>query len=199
VVQVASTTTHGSDTASGAGTCCYEAKPAVAIGANGTTYVSYASARDTLSIRRSTTRGATWSTPIRLNGHALTQRSSLVASGARAIVGYTILVGLQMRAAYRTTSDRGASWSGQRSVVSPGAGEFSMQPQFATDGTTLAVIVKFGPPGQSPVWYRESTNWGATWSSTIRISPAPRSGLDPETAGLALLTGHALAGHAENG
>jgi hypothetical protein len=200
-VHVATTTIRDIDVTPGSGgsSCCHVAKPAVAIGANGTTYAAYASASRTLSIRRSLDRGATWSTPIRLTAWHVTSRASLVASGARAIVGYTDRGSGKMAAVYRTTADRGSTWSSQRFVVSQTGSQFSAEPEFAIDGSVLGVIVKFGPPGRSPVWYRESTNWGTTWSATIRVSPAPRSGLDPETAGLALLAGHALAGHAENG
>jgi hypothetical protein len=104
-----------------------------------------------------------------------------------------------MAAVYRVTADRGSSWSSQRGLISQVDREFSGEPQFARDGNVLGVIVKFGTPGRSPVWYRQSTDWGSSWGATIRISPAPRSGLDPEPAGIALLVGSVLAGHAENG
>lgn len=198
-VHLATTTIRDRDTAAGGGSCCHVAKPAVAIGGNGTTYVAYNAAARTLSIRRSTNRGFTWSSATRLTGWAVTSRASLVASGARAIVGYTDRSSGSMAAVYRTTADRGSTWSSQRSVVSAAASEFSMEPEFAIDGDVLGVIVKFGTPGASPVWYRQSADWGSTWGSMVRISPQARSGLDPESAGLALLADHVLAGHAENG
>ena len=195
-IHLASTSVRDFDTVPGAGNCCYTAQPAVAIGSAGTTYVAYTAAQETQSVRRSTNRGATWSVATRLSGDAITHRPSLVADGARAIVGYDVQ---PFNAVYRTTTNRGTTWSSQRQIVGVDAGEFSTRIRFAVAGGVLAATVKFGTPGRSPVWYRESLSWGATWGSTIRISPAPRRGLDPETAGLLLLDDQVLAAHAENG
>ena len=199
-VHVASTTAMGGDTIIGSQRS-YGAAPEVAIGSGGTTYVAYvasAATRSTVAVRRSINRGQTWSAPRTISTAAVSV-SSLLADGARAVIGYTDVSGDRMNAAYRTTADRGSTWSSQRSVVSRSAGQFSMGPAFAIDRGVLGVIVKVGVPGFSPVRYRQSTDWGATWSSAVRISPPPRTGLDPEPAGLALLADHVLAGHAENG
>ena len=63
----------------------------------------------------------------------------------------------------------------------------------------LAVTYKYGAVGNSPVWHRQSTNFGLTWSSATKVSLVNDSTFDPETAGLAILdTGH-LAGTMEHG
>ena len=66
-------------------------------------------------------------------------------------------------------------------------------------GGTLAVVVKAGPPGESPVWYRESTNFGTTWSAPVEISADHGPQPDPVPAGVALLDADALSGYAEVG
>lgn len=199
-VHVASTTAMGGDTIIGS-RWSYGAAPEVAIGSGGTTYVAYVASvatYSTVAVRRSVNRGQTWSASRTISTAAVSV-SGLLADGARAVIGYTDISGDRMNAAYRTTADRGSTWSSQRSVVSRSARQFSMGPEFAIDRGVLGVIVKVGTPGYSPVRYRQSTNWGTTWSSAIRISPPPRAGLDPEPAGLALLAEHVLASHAENG
>jgi hypothetical protein len=193
-VQAASTTAAGGDTIPGAPQI-YLADPQLAIGSSGTTYLAYTSATETLSLRRSTNRGASWSAPTRLSSSAL-GLSSLVASGSRAIVGYDVE---PFRSVYRTTGDRGATWSSQRSIYSLDPGEFSTSAQFTVDGGTLAVTFKFGTPGASPVWYRESTNWGVSFGITRRISAVHGPQPDPVPAGVALLDDVALAGYAEVG
>ena len=199
-VHVASTTAMDRDTIPGS-TGSYRADPEVAIGSGGTTYVAYTAsvARNaTVAIRRSLNRGQTWSAPRTISTAAVSV-SSLVADGARAVVGYTTTTS-SMRAVYRTTTDRGATWSAGRAVITVQSGGFSTEPEFAYQAGVLAVIVKQGRPGASPVWHRQSTNWGSTWTAATRASVAhPGGRADPEPAGLAILDGEHLAGYAENG
>ncbi len=197
-VQVATTTNRVSDAGGGRASCCFTAWPAVAVGSSGTTYMSYTAAPGRLAIRRSVNFGASWSVATTLTSASVTDRASIVATGSRAAIAYTASLG-RFRAVDRTTADRGANWSSPRDVVAQSGREFSIRPELAIDGGVLGVIVKFGTPGASPIWYRQSPNWGLSWSATIRISPAPHSGLDPDPAGLAILGGVVLAGHAENG
>ena len=60
------------------------------------------------------------------------------------------------------------------------------------------MIVKAGTPGNSPIWMRQSTNFGATWSGSTRVSIEHFVDSDPEPGGLALLDGTVLAGYNEN-
>ena len=196
-IAFASTTIVISDTSAPAAT--YSADPQVAIGSSGTTYAAYASAPDTLSIRRSRDRGTTWSAPTRLTADAIAPNMSLVATGTRAIVGYTVDAGSLFRGVYRTTADRGATWSAAKSVVSVPSGQFSTDPIFAYQAGVLAVIFKFGPPGSSPVSFRESADFGATWSARTRVSVAHSSPTDPGPGGIAILDTRTLAGYNENG
>jgi hypothetical protein len=114
-------------------------------------------------------------------------------------VGYTVDFGTLFRAEYRTTGDRGATWSAAKSVVSVPAGQFSTDPMFAYQAGVLAVIFKFGPPGSSPVSHRESADFGATWSARTRVSVAHSSPTDPGPGGIAILDARTLAGYNENG
>ena len=197
-VQAASTSASVIDTCAGC-RFTFWADPAIAIGSSGTTYLAYTSAQDRISIRRSANRGATWAAQRLLTASAGSSLVELVATGARALVGYRTSTPGIGRSVYRTTADRGATWSAARGVMPLGAGEFSTDAQFTVQGGTLAVVVKAGPPGASPVWYRESTNFGATWSAPVEISADHGPQPDPVPAGVALLDGTALAGYAEVG
>lgn len=177
-------------------TITYRADPRIAVG-TGVMYVAYTSKADTIVIRRSTNGGSTWSAAT-LVTTAGSPDYSLIADGTRAIIGYTSTFTGPMKAVVRRTVDKGATWSTGKSVVTLAAGEFSARPAFAYRAGVLAVTLKYGTPGASPVWHRQSTDFGATWSARSRVSLIHVADSDPEPAGVAILdTGH-IAGYSEN-
>jgi hypothetical protein len=167
----------------------------LAIG-KGVTYIAYTSGHETLSVRRSLNRGASWSAATKLSTAAGSDYS-LAATGSKAVIGYTSHA-TGMKARFRTTADKGTTWSASRLVTAVPTGSFSTQPQFTYRDGTLAVVVKAGTPGDSPVWIRQSTNFGTTWSARTRVSVEHFVDTDPEPAGVALLDGTILAGYNEN-
>ncbi len=175
----------------------YRSDPAVAI-AGGMTYVAYTSDHDTISVRRSATRGRTWSGPTIITRSATQSELALAAAGSKAILGYTISAAGRIKTVFRRTVDQGASWAARRSFATLGAGEFSMSPQFAYKGGVLGVVFKYGKPGASPVWYRESADFGATWSARTRVSLDHGPITDVEPGGVAVLHGIRLAGYNQN-
>jgi hypothetical protein len=177
-------------------TITYRSDPVVAIG-TGVTYVAYTSKADTLSIERSLNRGVSWSSPRTLSLSA-EPRPSLVAYGSKAVVGYT-LTGTALRAVYRRTLDKGTSWSITHHVTAVTSGEFSMNPRFAARGNSLAVVVKAGRPGASPVWYRDSADFGATWSVRRQASLTHVIGSDPVPGSVAILGTRRLVAYSEYG
>ena len=178
-------------------TITYRSDPAVAIG-SGVIYVAYTADTDTLAVRRTTDRGLHWSAAKTLSTHA-TDRPALIAAGSQAMIGYTSTATGSMRAIVRRTTDKGVTWSASATLTSHASGTFSMTPQLAYRDGVLAVTYKYGAVGNSPVWHRQSTNFGLTWSSATKVSLVNDSTFDPEPAGLAILdTGH-LAGTMEHG
>jgi hypothetical protein len=175
----------------------YRSDPAIAI-AGGMTYVAYSSDRDAVSVRRSANRGRTWSAPKVLTTINTGSEVTISAAGKKAIVGFTISVSGRIKAVYRRTVNQGVTWASRRSFAALGVGEFSMSPQFAYKSGVLAVIFKYGTPGASPIWYRESTDFGATWASRTRVSLPHGVITDVEQGGVAILNGIRLAGYNQN-
>jgi hypothetical protein len=179
------------------GRTIYRADPAIAIG-DGVTYLAYTSARDTISVRRSLNRGATWSAPVALNVHA-SGPYSVAASGRWAVVGYTASNTGVPQAYYRRSLNQGTSWSGTRLIQ--GSGRISLDPQFTTYGGTLGVVYKHGPL-RAPIKYREARNLAAVpsnldapWSTPTQVSQVHGAAGDATPGGVALLNGAILAGY----
>jgi hypothetical protein len=179
------------------GRTIYRADPAIAIG-DGVTYLAYTSARDTISVRRSLNRGATWSAPVALNVHA-SGPYSVAAAGRWAVVGYTASNTGVPQAYYRRSLNQGTSWSATRLIQ--GSGRISMDPQFTTYGGTLGVVYKHGPL-RAPIKYREArnltavpSNLDAPWSTPTQVSQVHGAAGDATPGGVALLNGAILAGY----
>jgi hypothetical protein len=175
----------------------YRGNVSVGIGSKGTTYVAYTPSVDRISVRRSLNRGGTWSSPTSLTG-AGAPEIQIVADGAKAIVAYMRSSNGQMQAVYRRTADRGTTWSKTRQTVALGTGEFSLWPHLSYHAGVLALEVKAGTPGDSPVWYRQSTDFGRSWSAKEQVSQVNVEDSDPEPGGVALLDGRILATYFEN-
>jgi hypothetical protein len=174
----------------------YLAEPAIAIG-TGVTYVAYLSAANTLSVRRTTDQGVTWSSPKPIST-TTSEGYTLVATGSSALLAYTSTASGSMQALYRRTTNKGATWSSARAFAASSNGRFSTRPQFALRAGVLAVAFKHGRPGDSPIWYRQSTDFGLTWSPLTRASLEHVEDSDPEPGGVAILDSGPLVGYNEN-
>ena len=177
-------------------TVFYRGDLELAIG-TGVTYLAYTSAHDTVAVRRTLNRGVSWSSAKVLNTSAGSDYS-LAASGSKAVIGYTSTSSGAMKARFRRTTDKGATWSASKPLVGAPAGTFSTRPEFSYRSGVLAVIFKYGAPGASPIWTKESTDFGTTWSSRARVSVTHFADSDPEPAGIAVLGTIRLAGYNEN-
>jgi hypothetical protein len=174
----------------------YYSEPSIAIG-TGVTYIAYLSDTNTMSVRRTKDNGLTWSAPTKIST-STDAPFELVATGSHALLGYTSTASGSMQAAYRLTTDKGSTWSGKKALSASTNGRFSARPQFTLKSGVLAVVFKHGTPGDSPIWYRESTDLGLTWSPLSRVSQVHVEDSDPEPAGVAILDAVKLAGYNEN-
>ena len=153
----------------------------LAIG-TGVTYLAYTSAHDTVAVRRTLNRGVSWTSAKVLSTSAGSDYS-LAASGSKAVIGYTSTSSGAMRARFRRTTDKGSTWSASKPLVGAPTGTFSTMPQFSYRSGVLAVIFKYGTPGNSPIWSKESTDFGLTWSARTRVSVAHFARQRPRACG----------------
>jgi hypothetical protein len=174
----------------------YYAEPSIAIG-TGVTYVAYLSDTNTMSVRRTKDNGVTWSSPRKIST-STDAPFELLATGSHALLAYTSTASGTMQAVYRRTTDKGSTWSATRNLSASTNGRFSTTPQFALRSGVLAVVFKHGTPGASPIWYRQSTDFGLTWSPLSRVSQVHVEGSDPEPGGVAILDAVKLVGYNEN-
>lgn len=174
----------------------YRSDPTIAIG-TGVTYVAYLSASNTMSVRRTTDQGVTWSSPKKISSFT-DAPFELVAVGSQALLAYTTTASGTMQAVYRRTTDKGSTWSNIKALSASTNGRFSTTPQFALQSGVLAVVFKHGTPGASPIWYRQSTDFGLTWSPLSRVSEVHVTDSDPEPGGVAILDAVKLVGYNEN-
>jgi hypothetical protein len=149
----------------------YEGKPRIAIG-TGVVYVAYAGESGGVAVRRSLDRGMTWSSP-QLLASSSREPDDIIAVGSRAIVGYRRSApdGWSWFVAYRRTTDRGATWEGGRRLTADADDAFGSDVRFAYRGGLLAATFKYGRGGgDSPIWHRESSDFGESWSPRTRVS-----------------------------
>ena len=92
----------------------YYAEPSIAIG-TGVTYVAYLTATNTMSVRRTTDNGVTWSTPTKIST-STDAPFELVATGSSALLAYTSTASGTMQAVYRRTTNKGSTWSGAKNL-----------------------------------------------------------------------------------
>lgn len=174
----------------------YFSEPTLAIG-TGVTYVAYLTDTNTMSVRRTTNNGLTWSAPTKISS-STDAPFELIATGSQAVLGYTSTASGTMQASYRLTTDKGTTWSGRKALSASTNGRFSARPQFTIKSGVLAVVFKHGTPGAAPIWYRQSTDFGVTWSPLSQVSQTHVEDSDPEPAGVAILDAVKLAGYNEN-
>ncbi|MER3390502.1 MAG: cell wall-binding repeat-containing protein [Microcella sp.] len=143
---------------------------------NGTTIVATWAREDTegdlrIQTAYSTTDGASWSTPVTLSDAGNNSDDPQVLSfGSITVLIWDEPDGSNtiIRAAHST--DGGQTWQAPSSLSASGAG--AIDPQLATDGTTVTATWLRRDDGVNRVQTATSIDNGATWSSPDTISPA---------------------------
>lgn len=167
----------------------YEGFPTVALG-SGVSYVAFYSASKTLRMRRSTNSGASWGSAATLATNGSGYTPALAAYGSAAIVGYAAVTSSDSWAVIRRTTDKGAHWGSPVSLSSSSSTP-SFSPVLSVRGSRWMAAYERCTTNSctySDVYYRASTNLGASWSTATKASVRTRKWEEPGDVELATKT-----------
>jgi BNR repeat-like domain len=120
---------------------------------------------------KSTNRGATWTASQRLTWSSGTSGYPIIGidSSGRLHVVWQGSVSGNVEAFYRKSTDGGASWTTSRRLsLTSGA---SVSPVVAVDSSdNLHLVWSDDTPGNAEIYYKKSTDAGATWTANRRLS-----------------------------
>jgi hypothetical protein len=152
----------------------YEGYAAIAVSGSNV-YVAYYSASKTLKLRRSTDGGATWKTAITISTTGSGYNPAVAASGAYVLVGYAVRTSTDIYTAMRRSSNAGSTW-GSVVQLSPASSYPSFEPSITYRSGFRVGFEKCtsNSCSQSAVMYRSSST-GATWGTTVRVTPVHRA------------------------
>jgi hypothetical protein len=148
--------------------------PALAVDPSGDLYVAYSDMTPgnfDVYYKKSTNGGATWSSSKRLTWNSgESMGAAIIADGS----GYLHLVWSDSTPGnpeihYKQSTNGGASWAPSRRLTS-NSGQ-SLSPKICVDADGYLHLVWHDlTPGNAEVYYKKSTNSGATWTTAERLS-----------------------------
>lgn len=119
--------------------------------------------------KRSTDNGATWSASKRLTDNSGDSvAASLAVDGARVVVVWRDLTPGNSEIYLKASTDHGATWSSMKRITNNAGTSF--YPSVALNGTTMHLIWQDDTPGNNEIYYRKSTDFGATWAAAKRLT-----------------------------
>jgi hypothetical protein len=125
-----------------------------------------------ISYRRSTDGGATFGSTVNLSNNAgLSQSPAIAVSGNNVYVVWGDNTAGNGEISYRRSTDGGATF-GSTVNLSNNVGE-SQLPAIAVSGNNVYVVWQDSTSGDYNIFYRRSTNNGATFGSTVNLSNSP--------------------------
>jgi hypothetical protein len=150
------------------------ANPAIVVGSSDKLHVVWEdSTPGNLEIfyKKSTDGGATWSTSKRLTSTSGSSRNPAIvvgSSGNLHLVWDDDTTG-NSEIYYKKSTDGGATWSTDKRLTFTSG--FSYFPDIAIDSTNhIHVVWEDSTPGNPEIYYRRSTDGGATWSTDKRLT-----------------------------
>jgi Neuraminidase (sialidase) len=118
---------------------------------------------------KSTDGGVTWSTPLNVSNNTGSSYSPTVVIDAGTIrLAWADSTPGNWEIFYSESTDGGATWSTLVNV-SNNAG-LSFRPRIAIEGGTIHLAWLDYAPGNGDIFYSNSTDGGATWSSAVNVS-----------------------------
>jgi len=152
----------------------YSVEPNIAIRSFGDPYVvwsDYSPGYWEIFYKKSADGGATWSTSQRLTWTTSGSADQVIAvdsSGNLHVVYYDGLPG-KWQIYYTKSADGGANWTTSRRLTWTSGWAYSPAIAVTYPGN-LHVVWQDDTPGNSEIYYRRSTDRGATWSTSQRLT-----------------------------
>jgi hypothetical protein len=152
----------------------YSEYPAVLVDSSGNVHVvwqAHIPVNSEIYYKRSTDGGATWTPSQRLTWNSYYSGSPAIAvdsSGNLHVVWYDSAT-TNFEIHYRKSTDGGTTWTpSQRLTWTPG---YSENPAIAVDSSgNLHVVWDDDTPGNYEIYYKRSTDGGATWTPSQRLT-----------------------------
>ncbi|HXV46811.1 MAG TPA: sialidase family protein, partial [Nitrososphaera sp.] len=134
--------------------------------------------------RHSSDDGATWDAKKNLSSNAGTSFSPQVAvSGSPGsdvyVVWYDSTLGTN-DIFFRHSSDDGATWDAKKNISSNA--DSSVSPQIAVSGSDVYVVWYDFTPGNNDIFFRHSSDDGATWDAKKNLSSNAGTSFSPQVA-----------------
>ena len=131
--------------------------------------------------RRSTDNGATWKNQKRLTNNTEASYIARVAiSGANAyVVWYDAMPG-NCEIYFRKSTDSGSTWASEQKLTDTAGGSYCAR--IAISGSKIFLAWYDDTTGSDEIYFRKSTDGGATWQSAKRLTDNTIEDMDPDIA-----------------
>jgi len=128
--------------------------------------------QEKIYFRKSSDGGATWKSAQRFTENSGTSLHPTVAAGGSSVYAAWHHYGLKNPEIYfARSSDRGATWQSiQRLTTNSG---WSGAPVLAVSAANVYITWFDGTPGMPEIYFRQSSDGGATWQSAQRLTTNP--------------------------
>jgi hypothetical protein len=131
--------------------------------------------------KQSTDGGATWSSSQNLSGTTGISHNPFIAVvGSNIHVVWSDNITGNYEIFYKQSTDGGATWSSSQNLS--GTTGVSYGPSIAVDGCNFHVVWWDNITGNDEIFYKQSTDGGATWSSSQNLSETPEPSRVPFVA-----------------
>jgi hypothetical protein len=157
--------------------------PAVAAGPSNNIHVvwtDYAPGNYEVYYKKSADGGATWSASQRLTWTAGDNQSPslAVAPSGHIYAAWCDMTPGNFEVYYKKSTDQGVTWSASKRLTW-NSGESPSASILADGSGNLHVVWSDGTPGNSEIFYKKSTNGGASWSPSLRLTSNSGQSLSP--------------------
>jgi hypothetical protein len=141
--------------------------------------INNAEENDEIYMRTSSDGGTTWQAVKRLTFTSTTSWLPAIAvNGSTLYLVWTDYAPMNYEIYFMKSSDEGASWqASKRLSFSSGS---SWYPSIAVSGSSLFVVWGDNTPGNNEIYFRKSTNGGASWQGPKRITNTPGHSWNPK-------------------